>query len=36
MTPADSRALENSREALELVVPFAETLARGCRDVGLA
>jgi hypothetical protein len=36
MSPADSRALEYSCEALELVVASAETLARGCRDVGLA
>src|ERR1700727_1269792 len=31
-----SRALENSCEALELVIPPAEALVRGCCDVGLA
>jgi hypothetical protein len=36
MSPADSRALENACEALELVVPTVETLVRGCYDVGLA
>ena len=36
MSTADSRALENSREALEFIVPPAEALVRGCCDVGLA